>query len=95
MAEKNPQNPKSGVIMPTAEELVAIEEEGFQYQKRKGRIEMAVGLLFFVGGIGIIILDYQDASRSGGFLNLRIGAILFGFVTFLIGLSRQFRSKNR
>lgn len=47
---------------------------------------MLMGLLFFVGGLAITIITYNNAS-SGGRYYVCYGAIIWGLVTFFRGLA--------
>ena len=77
------------VIMPTAEEVSEMEAEGRRGQKRRGKIEMVVGLVAFVAGV-FATTSSLEASRSNDSYTIFYGAILYGVVQFGVGLARQF-----
>jgi TonB family protein len=53
-----------------------------------GKSEAIVGALFFVGGLAITIVTFSAAEGGGSYV-VAWGAILFGFIQMIRGLSRM------
>jgi hypothetical protein len=55
----------------------------------KGRRDMVVGTVVFVLGVGVTVLTYSMAARSGGQYVIAYGAILWGIIWFIRGVDRS------
>ncbi len=84
---------QNDVVMPTKEDLAQFEEEGLARQKRRGKVEIVIGLLFFLAGLFSffepeIMSEYQNSSR------IKFGATFYGLIQLGVGLSRHFERKS-
>jgi len=55
-------------------------------RREKAKKRMIRGLLLTVGGIIVTVLTYMFASQLGGTYFIFYGAIIFGFIDFIVGL---------
>ena len=67
--------------MPTEEEVAEMEREGNRHGRVRGVIEMVIGIVVFSFGVLSLIF-------SGRLSHFTTVNLLFGIVTFGVGLSR-------
>lgn len=84
------------VILPTEEDLAEFAEFGYQHQKKRGRGEMAMGVVALV--VSILTMsgfhDLADVNENRYLAHERFYGFVFGLILFAVGLSRQFRGKR-
>ena len=70
-----------------------IESQYAEVNKEKGRKNMIYGALWCGGGILVTAITYSSASGGGTYI-ITWGAIIFGAVQFIVGLTQISKSKQ-
>jgi len=78
---------RAKVIMPTAEDLLAIEAEGRRHGRFRGVAEVLTGLVLLAFGIMLVIFSLSSESVH----LFHVGLIMSGLITLGVGVSRIFK----
>jgi len=76
-------------ISNTNEKIVDSANVKKEEVKKDGGGDIAIGLLFLIGGIIVTVVSYSSASESGGRYVVTYGAIIYGIFKIFSGIAKS------